>query len=362
MSLAQTEPFDIGGRMVSPLLACAEQKLAANVTGATFFGGGSRAAFSLGDGTVRVRGVSRDDGTPVFSSAEVIAASHMGAATALEPFQGGCVSAGQDGRIVHYPDTGAGVVPLFDFGDRWVNALAVHAASARIAAAAERRLVVVDNDADLQFENDDFPSTISGVSFAPEGRRIAAAHLDGISILSLDGGTREHLLAWKGSHIGVSWSPNGRYVVSATQERELHVWDLVTLQDLRMGGYPHKIHGLHWLADGSFLICTGADVITAWSFADAGPGGKPPIEIGYVYDGLVTAVAANPVRPVVAGGTSNGNLLIGGVAKGEALLARGSDGDAITAMAWSPDGRFLIAGTSAGNAIVVDVPSDLGVR
>ncbi len=151
-------------------------------------------------------------------------------------------------------------------------------------------------------------------------------------------------------------------MVSATQERELHVWDLVTLQDLRMGGYPHKIHGLGWLTDGPFLICTGADVITAWSFADAGPAGKPPIEIGYVYNGLVTAVAANPVRALVAGGYSTGSLLLGGVVKGEALLARASQSDAITGLAWAPDGCRLIAGTAAGTAIIVDVPDDLNIR
>ena len=100
-------------------------------------------------------------------------------------------------------------------------------------------------------------------------------------------------------------------------------------------------------ATDSFLICTGADVITAWSFADAGPAGKPPVEIGYVYDGTVTAVAANPVRTLVAGGYSTGSLLVGGVTKGEALMARASQGDAVTALAWTPDGGRLIAGTPA---------------
>jgi WD40 repeat protein len=365
MTLAQTDTYDLGAQMMSPLLARAEQKLAANITAVATIGGSSDkacAAFALGDGTVRLRDIEGPEGSPSIGASERVAARHDGAATELAPLLRGFVSAGQDGRVIRCPAAGESASPLFAFGGHWVDALAVHEPSGCIAAAAERHLIVIDQQGHLQFETDAFPSSISGLSFAPEGRRVAAAHLDGLSILSLDGGAPEHRLAWKGSHIGVNWSPDGRYVVSATQERELHVWDLVTLQDHRLGGYPRKVHGMQWLAKGPFLICTGADVITAWSFAEAGPGGRPPIEIGYAYDGLVTAVAANPMRALVAGGYSNGSLLIGGVTKGEALLARGSQGDPITALSWFPNGQRLIAGTAAGNAIVVDVPKDLSIR
>jgi WD40 repeat protein len=359
MTTAQATSFDIGAQATSPLLQRAEVRLGANITAATTLDG--RAAFALGDGTVRLRNMAREDDKAAFGDNEIVAACHSGAATLLAPFRGGFVSAGQDGRVVRYTGTESGVVPMIDFDGRWVDALAAHEGTARIAAAAGRQIVVAAERGG-QVASDAFASTISGLAFAPEGRRLAAAHCDGVSILSAETGAREHLLGWKGAHIGVSWSPDGRFVVSATQERELHVWDLVTLQDLRLGGYPHKIHGLHWLCDGSFLVCTGADVITAWSFAEAGAGGKPPIEIGYAYDGLVTAVAAHPSAPLAAGGYSTGSILIGGMSKGEALVARGSDGDGITALSWAPDGRSLIAGTAGGNAILVAVPENLGIR
>jgi WD40 repeat protein len=362
MTLVQTETYDFGARMESPALERAEHRLAANVTAAAIIGDGGQAAFALGDGTVRICEIGSVGNGAAFEAAEVIAARHEGAATALKPLRSGFVSAGQDGRVLCSADAAAGAASLCDFDGRWVDALAVCESTGRIAAAAERHLIVVDQHGHRQFESRAFPSTITGLAFAPEGRRIAAAHLDGLSVLSIDGGEREQSLAWKGSHIGVIWSPDGRYLVSATQERELHIWDLVTLQDRRLGGYPHKIHGMDWLARGLFLVCTGADVITAWSFADAGPAGKPPIEVGYVYDGTVTAVAANPVRAIVAGGYSTGSLLVGGVTKGEALLARASHGDAITALSWSPNGRRLIAGTAAGNAIVINIPEDLTLQ
>jgi len=362
MTFAEADDIDLGARVVSPLLASAERPLPANITAAAIVADGRHAAFALGDGSIRVCAISEPGSAPIAFGAPTVAARHHGAATALESFQDGFVSAGQDGKVIRCRPKGNETQTLTDFDGRWVNALAVHGPAGRIAAAADRDLIVTDPNGKTVAALSDFPSTIAGLSFDPGGRRLAVAHLDGISILSIDKGERDLSLDWKGSHIGVSWSPDGRYVVSATQERELHVWDLVTLHDLRMGGYPHKIHGLRWLTEGPFLICTGADVITAWSFADAGPSGKPPIEIGYVYKGLVTAVASNPHRALVAGGYSTGSLLLGGVVKGEALLARASDGDAITTLAWAPNGCRLIAGTVRGTAILVDVPETLDIR
>ena len=117
-----------------------------------------------------------------------------------------------------------------------------------------------------------------------------------------------------------------------------------------------------WTADGTMLACSGADVVTAWSFAGSGPAGRPPIEIGFVFGATVTTVAAHPMRNLVAGGFSSGDVLIGATGKGEALVAQARSGTPITALAWSPDGQMLLAADRAGNATAFVVPDDLPVR
>lgn len=359
MSVLSSEAPDIGATVTSPLIAAAECRLPANVNDAVFLDGEDAGLFALGDGTVRRVDICDEDGPAARAEEAPVLVRHDGAVTRLALLPGGFVSAGQDGRVVlHAPP--AGPKPLADFKGRWVDALAVHGATGRIAAASGTALRVAASDGTkLFFKADGFPSTVSGLAFAPEGRRLAAAHLDGVTIVSVDEGTEDLKLAWKGSQIGVSWAPDGRYLVTATQERELHVWDLVTLQDFRIGGYPHKVHGLRWSKDGRYLFCTGADVVTAWVFDGSAPGGKPPIEMGYVYDGLVTAVAVHPERPLVAGGYSTGAVLVGGVARGEALIARAGGGARVTALAWSRDGRRLLAGTEAGEVVLMDLPADM---
>jgi hypothetical protein len=66
-------------------------------------------------------------------------------------------------------------------------------------------------------------------------------------------------------------------------------------------------------------------------------------------------VAAHPDRPLVAGGYSTGAILIGGVAKGEAIIARADGTAKVTALAWTPDSRHVLAGSEAGEAVLMDV-------
>ncbi len=350
-SQTRGEAPNIGATITSPLIAAAEHRLPANINAAVVLADGRHVAFALGDGSVRL--LALDD-----MAEPTTLTRHRGAVTYLARTGEALVSAGQDGAVLQSAP-GNSTRPLIDFDGRWVDALAVHQASGRVAAASAKLLATAGDDGVTVLGVEDLPSSVAGLAFAPDGKRIAIAHLDGVTVVQADDGKTDLKLAWKGSHIGVTWSPDGRFIVSATQERELHVWDLVTMQDFRMGGYRNKVHGLAWSQAGDVLFCTGADVVTGWSFAQGGPAGKPPVEIGYVYNGLVTAVAAHPSSRMVAGGYSTGAVLIGGVIKGEALIARASAVAPVTALAWTPDGRKLVAGTQAGEAILMTLTSEL---
>ncbi|NJM34637.1 MAG: WD40 repeat domain-containing protein, partial [Rhodomicrobium sp.] len=129
---------------------------------------------------------------------------------------------------------------LISFGDDWIESLAVHEAAGHIGLASGQEVRVIDGHGRAAADFAPLSSTVSGIAFDAAGQRIAASRYNGVTVLNLDSGKVELTLDWKGSHIGVSWSPDGRYLVTATQEKELHIWDLVTMKDFRMGGYPRK--------------------------------------------------------------------------------------------------------------------------
>lgn len=349
---------DLGAEIISPLIAECRVTLPANATQCRFSHDGGICAVALGDGSIALV----DSNAP---EAEVLSVRrlHNVAAVAVQPFAGGFVSAGQDGRAVLFSaDPGSEAREICAYRDCWIESLAVHKARTRIAIASGQTVAVFDSNGKPLSDFADAPATVSGVAFDHTGERIAACHYNGVTIFNVATGAPDLKLEWKGAHIGVSWSPDGRYLVTTTQEKELHIWDLVTMQDFRMGGYPRKIHQMDWTSDSEMMGCSGADVITGWSFAGAGPGRRPPVEIGFVFGGTVSAVAAHPSRSIFAGGYSSGNVLIGATRKGEALVARGRTGTPVTTLSWSPNANLLAAADGAGLLSLFSVPDELGVN
>lgn len=367
MSLVAEKPMDIGAEILSPLVVSTELALPANVTSVAFSNDSRTCAIALGDGSMSFVHISKDASSidEMVQGAADNQILHKFAAVAVEPFRDGFVTAGQDGRAlrVRADSSAAGdleINELIRFPDYWIEALVVHNQAGLIALAAGKAIVVVDADGKVCML-EELSHTVSDLSFDSTGKRIAASHYDGVSIISVETGSVDLCLEWKGSHLGVSWSPCDRFVVTATQEKELHIWDLVTMADFRMGGYPRKVHQMAWSMDGALLACSGADVITAWSFAGAGPGGRPPVEIGYVFGGTVRSVAAHPSRALMAGGYTTGNVLIGATGKGEAVVAQARTGTPVSALAWSPSGRILAAGDTKGRLSLFAISDDLKV-
>lgn len=346
---------DIGAETISPLVRERRIDLPANATDCCFSRDGTLCAVAMGDGSVALIDPRDEQG------ALRLLALHRIAAVAVRPFGAGFVSAGQDGRVVLFADAEAAPRETCTFADRWIESLAVHQDAGRIAVAVGNAVSVFDQNGKALGRFPEVTGTVSGVAFDAGGNRVAASHYNGVTVFNLATGAADLILEWKGAHIGVSWSPNGRFLVTATQEKELHVWDLVTMQDFRMGGYPRKIHQMSWSADSEVMGCSGADVITAWSFAGAGPGRRPPVEIGFVFGGTVTAVAAHPTQPLFAGGFSSGNVLIGATRKGEAIVARARTGTAVTSLGWSSDGCCLAAADGVGRLSLFQLPGNLGV-
>lgn len=342
---------DLGSERMADGVTRREAKLHANLTALAFSADG-RLAAATGDGTLLVHAACGIDDPPLRIEAG-FPLTHLAARG------DGFVCGGQDGKLLAVAADGT-VATLHDAGSRWLEALAV-SADGTVAASFGRGIAIIDRDG-RTLQTGLHPSTISGLAFSPDGGRVAASHYDGVTVWNVADASHDLRLEWKGSHIAVSWSPDGRYVASSTQERELHVWDLVPLKDFRLGGYSAKVRSLGWIAGARALACSGADVVTVWPLAEGGPGAGQPIEVGYVYASRVTMVSPHPAKPWVASGFSNGAMLLGGISKGEARILRPGDGDEIVALCWSPGGLGLAAGTRGGTLVSVEVDPGLEIR
>ncbi|MFD0935179.1 WD40 repeat domain-containing protein, partial [Methylobacterium trifolii] len=202
------------------------------------------------------------------------------------------------------------------------------------------------------------PSTGRGLAFAPKGYRLAVSHYNGVSLWYPNHETPAEVVEWKGSHIDVTWSPDGRFVVSTMQENALHGWRLQPDRGhMRMSGYPAKVRSISWSSDGHWLATSGAEAAIVWPFdSKEGPTGKAPRECG-VRPARVSRVAFHPKAPVLAMGYEDGCLLLVRFTDASELLVRpATKGSAVSALAWDAKGGRLAFGCTDGAAGVLTLP------
>lgn len=315
----------------------------AYVTTALFDRAG-RAAFALGDGTVRFEGGE-------------ITTAHDGAvlAACLAPTGDGIVTGGDDGRVVISTATGATEVARVP--GRWIDAVAASAESKLIAFSAGRDLHVRDL-ADPAFTRTfAHEKSVADIAFDPKGRRLAVATYGGVAFwYARIADQKPAFYKWAGSHVAVCWSPDGKFLMSAMQENQLHGWRVADEKNLRMGGYPAKVKSMAFMSKGSLMATSGANGAVCWPFAGAtGPMGKQAAEIGYDDAALSTRIATAPDRTWLATGLDDGRVWAANVTGERIVPLKAEKGAAISALAMSPDAKRVAWGDEDGNAGVVEI-------
>jgi len=330
--------------------ALAVWELGAGVTALAFTRDGSALGFALGDGVLALCDPLRRDPprrVPVHDGA-ILALAADGAEAAF-------VTGGDDGALCRVA-ADANVAQLASWPGKWVEHVLAPAGAPFRAAALGKSVHLLDRagkDAPVVLEH---ASTVGGIALNAKAKRLAVAHYGGVSLWWTQGGQQKpKLLAWRGSHIDVSWSPDGAYVVSSMQEMELHGWRLKDAADMRMSGYPSKVRSLAWSAQPFYLATSGANRIVCWPFSGAGPMGRPPIELGHGRDEVIGAVAVHPRGDLVAAGFADGALEFARISERTSAFAKPPGGGRMVALAFSPDGRRVAFGTEDGLAGVLNL-------
>jgi WD40 repeat protein len=319
----------------------------AEVVAALYSRDGGTLALAFGDGLLRL--VTLADGT-----IRDVPAHEDGAILSAVVDGDGFLTGGDDGRMVHVT-AGGEAIALASFTGKWVGAVAAHPGEGLRAAAVGKEVHLFDAKGVRAVLA--HPATVDGIAFNPRGKRLAAAHYDGVSLWWTAAPAKNQTqtpkkLAWKGSHRMVSWSPDGEYVLTATQENDLHGWRVADGKDMRMRGYPTKVRSLAWTAKPPYVVTSGAEAVTCWPFAGSGPMGKSPMQIaGARDDRLVTQVASHAAEPVVAAGFADGSIILCDLRDKRTVLAREAVEAAdtrISALAFAPDGRSIAWGAESG--------------
>jgi WD40 repeat protein len=280
-----------------------------------------------------------------------------GAITKVDVHSGGILCAASDGeRIVMGGDDGK-VVALDAKGEvallatdpkrRWIDNVALHPDGAIAWSVGKTAFIRSAKGEEKSLE---VPSTVGGLAFAPKGLRLAIAHYNGATLWFPNMAAEPEFLAWAGSHLAVTFSPDNKFLVTAMHEPAMHGWRLADNRHMRMSGYPGRVRSMSWSAGGRFLATSGADSVIMWPFASKdGPMGKEPAMLAPL-QARASAVACHPKQDILAAGYSDGTVLMVRMEDGGELLVRRRGPSPVAALAWNAKGSLLAFADEDGDA------------
>lgn len=275
---------------------------------------------------------------------------HGGAILASASDSKRIVTGGDDGKLIATSADGRYEVIATDDKKRWIDQVALGPDGAVAWSAGKSAFVRPGKGQVRSFEA---PSTVAGLCFAPKGLRLAIAHYNGASLWFPNAAAPPTKFEWKGSHLAVTISPDGKFLMTAMQESTLHGWRIADAKNMRMSGYSARVRSFDWTADGDYLATSGSEQLILWPFdGKDGPMGRQPKMLA-PSQGRVTAVACHPKQPVVAVGYNDGAVLMVRIEDGALIAARVADGNPVSAIGWHAGGGVLAFGTESGSAGVL---------
>jgi WD40 repeat protein len=257
------------------------------------------------------------------------------------------LTGGDDGTLVATDARGEHAILATDDKRRWIDQVALGPDGALAWSAGKTAHVLTKKGEPRSFEA---PSTVAGLAFAPKGFRLGIAHYNGATLWFPNASAKPETLEWKGSHLSVAFSPDGKFLVTAMQEPILHGWRLPEGQHMRMSGYSARVRSLGWTADGDFLATSGSEQLILWPFdGKDGPMGRQP-KIMARSKARVVVVACHPHQPVVAVGYADGVVVLARIDDGALIEVKAAGLAPVSALGWEAAGQTLAFGTETGEA------------
>jgi WD40 repeat protein len=261
------------------------------------------------------------------------------------------ITGGDDGKVAATKADGSSEVIATDPKHRWIDHVALGPDGAVAWSAGKQAFVRPGKGEERSVE---VPSTVGALAFLPKGFRLAIAHYNGVSLWFPNAKeAKPEVLEWKGSHLGILFSPDGRFLVTAMQEPTLHGWRIMDGKHMRMSGYAARVRSFDWTVGAKWLATSGSTQLILWPFQTKdGPMGKQPKLLAPTQH-RVEVVASHPKQEVVAVGYADGMALLVRVDDGAEILLKHPGQAPVTALAWDKAGSTIAWGAEDGSAGVV---------
>jgi WD40 repeat protein len=204
-------------------------------------------------------------------------------------------------------------------------------------------------------------SVFTGVVESPDGRRVLSASDDKtLKLWDLETGRELRTLqGHSGRVLGVAMTPDGRRAVSASSDRTLKVWDLETGRELcSLQGHSDWVRGVAVSPDGRYAVsASGDNTLKVW---DLETGRELRTLQGHT--DMVRGVAVSLDGRHAVSASSDKTMKVWDLETGRELRTLRGHSKSVRGVAVSPDGRRAVSASSDNTLKVWDLETGRELR
>jgi WD40 repeat protein len=198
---------------------------------------------------------------------------------------------------------------------------------------------------------------INSVVFSPDGKYVVSGSEDGTArvweTVTRNEVTRMTHDEWVEV---VAFSPDGKYVVSGSNDGTARVWNTFTGEEVANRKHNYGVDKVSFSPDGKYVLSAGCDKFGNDSYCTESTAhiweAVTGNEIALIApDSYLNSVAFSPDGKYVISGSDDGTARMWNAASGNeiALMTHESY---VVAVAFSPDGKYVVSGSNDGTARV----------
>ena len=148
----------------------------------------------------------------------------------------------------------------------------------------------------------------------------------------------------------VSWSPDGKILVTGSDDNSVILWDAATGKEIiTLNGHIRAVNAMVWTSDGKTLLTAGDRNILVWT----SEGARIRTISGATTD--FHSLAISPDDRIVSGGTYDKRIPVWDFQTGKLIKVLEGHEKSVLAVCISPDGKYLASGSLDGTVRLWDL-------